>query len=58
MLMKFGLKSLKNLKLHKNRASKKTITLVNNIMFLFFFKSRLTEIQSNCNITYGYEPDF
>lgn len=33
----------KNLKLHKNRAFKKTITLVNNIM-LFFFKSRLTEI--------------
>lgn len=36
-------KSLKNLKLHKNRASKKTITLVNNIMG-FCLKSRLTEI--------------
>lgn len=43
MLMKFGLKVLKNLKLHKNRASKKTITLVNNIMG-FCLKSRLTEI--------------
>lgn len=43
MLMKFGLKALKNLKLPKNRASKKTITLVNNIMG-FCLKSRLTEI--------------
>lgn len=35
MLMKFGLKFLKNFKLYKNCVFKKIIILVNNIMFVF-----------------------
>lgn len=43
MLMKFGLKVLKNFKLYKNCVFKKIIILVNNIMG-FCLKSCLMEI--------------